>query len=174
MMYIGMDVHQVSTTFCLFDPSAADRRQYRTLTRPTTVEAIRAVLEPYDGCCKVAFEVGTQAQWVAKIVRPLATDVEVANPSRIPWLFRDGRKNDRLDARKFGYTALPGSASHGPPALGGGFGLAGVDQPPSNAGEASHDDQEPGPVDRAYVWLPMSAQELLDACGRGLVTFADL
>lgn len=100
MMYIGMDVHQVSTTFCLFDPSAADRRRYRTLTRPTTVEAIRAVLEPYDGCCKVAFEVGTQAQWVAKIVRPLATDVEVANPSRIPWLFRDGRKNDRLDARK--------------------------------------------------------------------------
>ena len=100
MMYIGMDVHQVSTTFCLFDPSAADRRRYRTLTRPTTVEAIRAVLEPYDGCCKVTFEVGTQAQWVAKIVRPLATDVEVANPSRIPWLFRDGRKNDRLDARK--------------------------------------------------------------------------
>jgi transposase len=48
----------------------------------------------------VAFEVCTQAQWVASIVRPLAVEVQVANASRIPWLFRDGRKNDRLDARK--------------------------------------------------------------------------
>jgi transposase len=44
--------------------------------------------------------VGTPAQWVASVVRPLAAQVEVANPSRIPWLFRDGRKNDRLDAKK--------------------------------------------------------------------------
>ena len=43
---------------------------------------------------------GTQAQWVARIVRPRAAKVHVANPSRIPWLFRDGRKNDRLDAKK--------------------------------------------------------------------------
>ena len=46
MIYIGMDVHQKSTTFCLFDPSAEKGRQYRTVTRPTTVEAIRAVLQP--------------------------------------------------------------------------------------------------------------------------------
>jgi transposase len=34
------------------------------------------------------------------VVRALAAEVQVANPSRIPWLFREGRKNDRLDARK--------------------------------------------------------------------------
>jgi transposase len=50
--------------------------------------------------CRVVFEDCPQAQWVASIVRPLAAEVQVANPSRIPWLFRDGRKNDRLDARK--------------------------------------------------------------------------
>jgi transposase len=99
-MYIGMDVHQSSTTFCLFDPAAPKGRQYRTLTRPTTLEGIQEVLQPHEGDCQVAFEVGTQAQWIARIVRPLASDVQVANPSRIPWLFRDGRKNDRLDARK--------------------------------------------------------------------------
>ena len=48
----------------------------------------------------MAFEVGTQAQWVAGGVRPLAAEVQVANPSRIPWLFREGKKNDWLDARK--------------------------------------------------------------------------
>lgn len=100
MIYIGMDVHQKSTTFCLFDPSSPEDGQYRTVTQPTTEERIRQTLVPLGGQCQVAFEVGTQAQWIAAIIRPLAADVQVANPSRIPWLFRDGRKNDRLDARK--------------------------------------------------------------------------
>jgi len=95
-----MDVHQESTTFCFFDPAAPQGRQYRTVTRPTTAEAIRATLLAHDGRCQVAFEVGTQAQWVVSIVRPMASEVQVANPSRIPWLFRDGRKNDAIDARK--------------------------------------------------------------------------
>jgi len=100
VIYIGMDVHQSSTTFCLFDPSEEKVGRYRTLTRPTTVEGIGEVLAPLDRQCHVAFEVGTQAQWIAGIVRPLAGEVQVANASRIPWLFRDGRKNDQLDARK--------------------------------------------------------------------------
>jgi transposase len=100
VIYIGMDVHQKSTTFCLFDPSQGQAGRYRTLTRPTTAEGIEAVLAPLGRQCQVAFEVGTQAQWIARIVRPLAGEVQVANASRIPWLFRDGRKNDQFDARK--------------------------------------------------------------------------
>ena len=100
MVYVGMDVHQASTAFCLFDPGAEKARRYRTLTRPTTAESFQEVLGVLGKRCRVAFEVGTQAQWVARIVRRLAAEMQVANPSRIPWLFRDGRKNDRLDARK--------------------------------------------------------------------------
>ena len=100
MVYIGMDVHQKSTVFCFFDPAAEESRQHRTVTRPTTEEAIGETLAPLGGQCQVAFEIGTQAQWIASIVRPLAAEVQVANPSRIPWLFRDGRKNDRIDAYK--------------------------------------------------------------------------
>lgn len=100
MIFIGMDVHDKRTTFCLYDPSQESRSQYHTFSRPTTEEAYVAVLEPLKGRCKVAYEVGTQAQWVAKIIRPLAAEVQVANPSQIPWLFRSGRKNDRLDAKK--------------------------------------------------------------------------
>jgi transposase len=70
------------------------------MTRPTTAEAIREVLAPFERRCQVVFEVGTQAQWIAGIVRPLAGEVQVANASRMPWLFREGRKNDKLDARK--------------------------------------------------------------------------
>ena len=58
--------------------------------------AIRRTLAPLGGPCRVAFEVGTPAQWIAALVRPLCVEVQVANPSRIPRLFRDGRKNDRM------------------------------------------------------------------------------
>ncbi|MFQ5807928.1 MAG: transposase, partial [Phycisphaerae bacterium] len=100
MVYVGMDVHQVSTTFCFYDPRRAEGARFRTLTVHTTAETIRAALAPLDGRCRVAFEVGSSMQWVAAQVRPLAQSVHVANASRMPWLFRDGRKNDRLDARK--------------------------------------------------------------------------
>ena len=88
MVSVGMDVHGQTTTSCLYDPDAEPSRQHRSVTRPTTASAMQAVLGPLGGRCRVACEVGTQAQWVAGIVRPLAIDVQVANPSRIPWLFR--------------------------------------------------------------------------------------
>jgi len=100
MFFIGMDVHKDSTVFCIFDPSACGKDRYRHVTVPTTREGLESVLKPLAHRCKVAFEVGTQAQWVAKIVRPLATEVQIANPSMVPWLFRDGRKNDKMDAYK--------------------------------------------------------------------------
>lgn len=100
MLFIGMDVHKESTVFDLFDPAAEAKHQHRTVTVPSTREGIESVLRPLNGRCKVAFEIGVQAQWVAAILRPLAAEVQVANPSRIPWLFRDGRKSDSIDARK--------------------------------------------------------------------------
>ena len=100
MWYVGMDVHKDSTVFDLFDPSAEPARQHRSVTVASTAEGIASVLKPLGGDCKVAFEVCLQAQKIAAIVRPLAAEVQVANPSRITWLFRDGRKNDKLDARK--------------------------------------------------------------------------
>jgi hypothetical protein len=95
-----MDGHKDLTVLDIFDPAAEPRRQHRLVTTPTTREGLESALKPLAGQCKVAYEVGLQAQWVAQIVRPLAAEVQVANPSRIPWLFRDGRKNDSIDARK--------------------------------------------------------------------------
>jgi transposase len=39
-------------------------------------------------------------QWVAQQVRPYAVRIQVANATRMRWLFMDGRKTDRIDARK--------------------------------------------------------------------------
>lgn len=101
MVYVGMDVHSLSTTICIFDPAGESSRQYRTVTVETEAEAIGRVLRPLSGRCKVAYEIGAQAQWVMAVLMAIGVaEIFVANPSRIPWLFRDGRKNDKLDARK--------------------------------------------------------------------------
>lgn len=100
MIFVGMDVHDKRTTFCFLDPSLPEKVQCRWVTQPTCAASFRKVLGPLKGQCKVAYEVGTQAQWVAAQVRPLAVEVQVANPSQITWLYRSGRKNDRLDAKK--------------------------------------------------------------------------
>jgi transposase len=92
-----MDVHQQSTTFCILNDKTGE---VQTITCLTSVQAYTKVLRPLRRRCLVTFEVGPQAQWVSKIVRPLAREVLVANPALIPWIYRSGRKNDRLDAQK--------------------------------------------------------------------------
>ncbi len=100
MLHIGIDVHQKSSVFNVFDPAAGDGGTHRSQKVETNAESFRQVLEPLAGRCEVVFEVGPMAQWVAQQVRPHALELTVANPSRIPWLFRSGRKNDRIDAQK--------------------------------------------------------------------------
>ena len=72
MISVGMDIHSDKTVCDFFDPTVEPRRQHRTATVPTTQEGLESALRPLKGRCRVAFEVGTQAQWVARIIRPLA------------------------------------------------------------------------------------------------------
>lgn len=97
MFHVGIDGHQKSSVVDVFDPASGE---HRVKTVPTTAAGLRAALEPLGGDCAVVFEVGPMAQWMAQQIRPLAARMQVANASRIRWLFRDGRKNDRLDAKK--------------------------------------------------------------------------
>ncbi len=100
MLCVGMDVHKDFTVIDVFDLDAAAKDQHRIRKVPTTEAGLKSVLEPLNGQCRIAVEVGTQIQWVASIVRPLAAEVQVANPSQVPWLFRSGKKNDQIDAKK--------------------------------------------------------------------------
>lgn len=117
MLHIGIDVHQKSSVFDVFTPGP-EGGVHASVAVETTAEAYRRVLAPLAGRCVVVFEVGPMAQWVAEQVRPHALRVTVANPSRIRWLFMDGRKNDRLDARKLAILSHLGQvpAVHLPPA----------------------------------------------------------
>ncbi len=99
MLHIGIDVHQKSSVFNVFNPVEGDGGTHRSQKVETTAEGFRRVLEPLAGRCEVVFEVGPLMQWVADQVRPHALKLTVANPSRIPWLFL-GRPQKRSAGRQ--------------------------------------------------------------------------
>ena len=55
MMYVGMDVHKLTTTFCFYTPNAARGRQYGARSCPTTAEAYRGFLAPLRRRCRIVF-----------------------------------------------------------------------------------------------------------------------
>jgi transposase len=100
-VYVGLDVHRKTTTVCILDPALPEEGgRFRNLTIATCPNDFRRVFEALAGRCRVVFEVGPLAQWLYRTLRTWTSQIQVANSSRVPWLFRDGRKNDRLDARK--------------------------------------------------------------------------
>ena len=90
--YVAFDVHQATTVASVRD----DRG--RVLARsvlethgPSIVEFLRGM----RGALHVAFEVGTQSQWLHELVAPLADRVVVCDGRRVT---RHGNKGDRVDA----------------------------------------------------------------------------
>ncbi len=90
--YVGFDVHQATTVASVRDDSG------RVLARsvlethgPLIVEFLRGM----RGARHVAFEVGTQSQWLHDLVAPLADRVVVCDPRQVA---RQGNKGDQVDA----------------------------------------------------------------------------
>jgi len=92
--YVGIDVHQ-ATLVC----AVKDERGRTTIESKvaTDGEAVGAFLRGLSGRVRVAFEEGTQAQWLYDLVRPLVEEVIVCDPRRIT---TKGNKADRIDAER--------------------------------------------------------------------------
>lgn len=108
MTYVGIDVAVKSSQVHVFDPTLPEGRQHRSRRVETTAEAFGQALADVPRDCVIAFEVGTQAQWLRGVLTPWCGRLLVLNPSQMPWIFRDHRKNDRLDARKLALAAYFG------------------------------------------------------------------
>ena len=92
--YVGIDVHQ-ATLVCVMKDEAG--RFVCESKLPTRREAIEQFLSGVGGHVEVAFEEGTQAQWLYEILRPIAARVVVCDPRKIA---TKGKKNDRTDAER--------------------------------------------------------------------------
>jgi transposase len=94
--YVGLDVHRKSISFCA-------RRADGTIAKegkiPALRDAIREWASGFDGpwCC--GLEATICSHWIYQELKPCATRIEMANPSRLKAISTAKRKNDALDAR---------------------------------------------------------------------------
>jgi transposase len=90
--YVALDVHQATTVASVREETG--RVIARTIL-PTEAAALIGFFRGMRGTVQVAFEEGTQAQWLHDLLVPLVTRVVVCDRHGEP---RRGNKGDRLDA----------------------------------------------------------------------------
>ena len=90
--YVAFDVHQATTVASVRNDSGRVlARSIMETHGPSIVEFLRSM----RGAVHVAFEVGTQSQWLHDLVAPLADQVVVCDPRQVA---RQGNKGDQVDA----------------------------------------------------------------------------
>ena len=88
--YIGADVHCNTTEIAI----EALRRIEARYCVPTTVAAIRQVLDSLQGVKRLALEESTLAGWLSRNLRPHVKQLIVCDPRRNRLIAADGDKDD--------------------------------------------------------------------------------
>lgn len=96
---VAIDLGKNKSVFCEFDRHSL-KTQYRTVrTRPEVFHDIFAELDPARSV--VLFEIGSQAGWVADMMRALGLDFKVANTNDPAWKWANNPdKSDKKDAHR--------------------------------------------------------------------------
>src|SRR5260370_29220825 len=94
--YVGMDVHQASTSIAVMNDSG---KLIGESLIETKAQTIIDFLKGLSGEVHATFEEGTQAAWLYDLIQPHVTELVVCNPHH-NHLLKSGNKSDRVDARK--------------------------------------------------------------------------
>ena len=78
--YVGLDIHQASTVASVREDSG---RVIARSVLPTEGPALTEFIRGLRGAVHVAFEAGTQAQWVHELLVPLVDRVVVLTEGRV-------------------------------------------------------------------------------------------
>lgn len=97
--YIGFDIDKKKTVACVVQEGQKNR--YQTL-RTELAEMHQYLREQgEDGSpLHLTFEISGEAGYRYDALRPYVETLTVSNPSKMTWIFRTSRKNDRIDARQ--------------------------------------------------------------------------
>ena len=97
MLYVGLDVHQKTSTFCILDGNGMKIRT-RTLRghRDRLLAELRRIDQPFAICFEASCGYGSLYDELSKI----ACQVLMAHPGHLRLIFRSKRKSDRVDAEK--------------------------------------------------------------------------
>src|SRR5882724_8243587 len=75
--YVGLDVHQASTSIVVLDCNGKTISESVVRTR---ADAIRDFIHGLSGTIHVSFEEGTQAAWLYEVIRGLVAELIVCDP----------------------------------------------------------------------------------------------
>ena len=115
IQYLALDVHQATTVASVRDERG---RVVMRATLPTEARALLGLVGGLGGRVEVAFEEGTQAQWLHDLLAPHVARVVVCN---IRGRGEKANKNDQLDADDLSERLRLGAIRpvwHGSPAVG--------------------------------------------------------
>lgn len=93
--YIGLDVHQASTTIFILDQQGKVIQQ---TVMQTDGQQLREYIAAVDGKKELTFEEGAMSDWLYYLLRPVVDRLVVCDPRAISWSGNQG-KSDALDAR---------------------------------------------------------------------------
>jgi len=97
--YIGFDIDCNKTVACVIQKGKKDL--YATIG--ADIESMKNFLaqQKYaDGKMHLVFEISGQAGFIYDSLLDSVDTITVANPSKMTWIYRTSKKNDRIDARK--------------------------------------------------------------------------
>jgi transposase len=97
--YIGFDIDDKKTVACVLE--RGKNEVYETIG--SDIESMRRFLKKQKqaGCrVELAFEISGQAGFIYDSLIDCVDQIKVVNPTKMTWIYRTSKKNDRLDARK--------------------------------------------------------------------------
>ncbi|MBT7067181.1 MAG: IS110 family transposase [Verrucomicrobia bacterium] len=95
--YVGADVHGQTTCFCVLDSSG---QKIMETTVATTSSALESFVRALSGEVHVAFEEGTQAQWLYYLLSRQVKRVVVCDPKKLSQRRSGISKTDKIDAER--------------------------------------------------------------------------
>ena len=95
--YIAMDTHSYTTDICVKTRANGPARKWQV---PTTIPAIRAVIESIRRPRHLTFEEGPLAGWLYRNLKDDADRTLVCDPRKNAWVAKGGDKDDPIDCGK--------------------------------------------------------------------------
>lgn len=97
--YIGFDIDSKKTVACVVQEGHKDR----FATMKTDIEMMKKFLQSQQESGEklhLTFEISGQAGYLYDELIGYVDDITVSNPTKLTWIYRTSKKNDRMDARK--------------------------------------------------------------------------
>ena len=91
---IGLDLGIRHSYWVMLDPEGEILEEGRVRTRIRALEKVFGKMPP----SRVAVEVGTQSSWVSRLLSGLGHEVIIANGRKLRLIYKNPKKQDRVDA----------------------------------------------------------------------------